>query len=307
MVKAARQRETVKCQHCQRRFRAITWRHLTLIHGYDPEHPIEEYKRRFGLRIAISDEVRKRISEKKEEFWDGKGQHWTNEQILSEILRYYARSKPLRVPVRLSLAARRHFGTFQSAVELAGLDYVEAMGVFDRERVIATIKSLAAAGERLDSTHVRENHSALHSAAIRLFPSSWSKALAAAGLDPAAHKYNTRCRWTRESAEEWVRTRNSKRQSILARATPRDLQRFIWSRFKLSWTAFVESLGIPYPGIKKRRDWTREKVLAEIRERAKSGRPMNYKAVQREYQALVQQAKKFFGTWDAARAAADVT
>jgi len=72
------------------------------------------------------------------------------------------------------------------------------------------------------------------------------------------------------------------------------------------WTDFVESLGIPYPGIKKRRDWTRAALLSEIQRWQAEGNPLNYRAVKNTYQALIHQARKYFGSWDAARAAAGV-
>ena len=37
------------------------------------------------------------------------------------------------------------------------------------------------------------------------------------------------------------------------------------ARLGMRWSEFVESLGIPYPGVKPRRDWSAEAVLSEIR------------------------------------------
>ncbi len=76
---------------------------------------------------------------------------------------------------------------------------------------------------------------------------------------------------------------------------------------KIGWADFVESAGIHYPGIKKRVNfWTRETVLEEIRRWHAEGHPMHYRGVRRGYEALLQQAKKHFKSWDAARAAAGV-
>jgi hypothetical protein len=72
------------------------------------------------------------------------------------------------------------------------------------------------------------------------------------------------------------------------------------------WADFVESLGIAYPGIKKRRDWTKGKLIEEIRRWKAEGHRLNDRAVKFEYQALIHQARKFFGSWDRARAAARV-
>src|SRR5438477_11002533 len=75
----------VICEHCGRKFGAITFRHLRNIHGYEGEHPILEYKARFGLRYAFSDEARVKVSDAKDMFWEERGQHWTKERVLAEI------------------------------------------------------------------------------------------------------------------------------------------------------------------------------------------------------------------------------
>ena len=88
---------------------------------------------------------------------------------------------------------------------------------------------------------------------------------------------------------------------------PRKIKDFVWQSLKIGWADFVESAGIPYPGIRKRQNfWTREKVLEEIRRWDAEGHPMNYRAVKLDYAALHHQARKYFKSWDAARAAAGV-
>ena len=50
--------------------------------------------------------------------------------------------------------------------------------------------------------------------------------------------------------------------------------------------------------------WTKEKVLAEIRRWHSEGHPMHYGGVRTGYEIPLQQAKKHFKSWDAARASA---
>src|SRR5258708_20101761 len=117
----------------------------------------------------------------------------------------------------------------------------------------------------------------LYCADIKVLPKSWGKALQAAGLDPMEHK-KRRGRWKRKQAEAWVRKRIDKGLSVLARDVPRDLRGFVVDALKTNWTQFVESLGIPYPGIKKRRDWSSDALIAEIRRWAAEGHPTNPKS-----------------------------
>ncbi len=49
------------CQHCLRDFAAITVSHLRSQHGYEGDHPIADYKQRFGVPKAACPEVRQKI------------------------------------------------------------------------------------------------------------------------------------------------------------------------------------------------------------------------------------------------------
>jgi hypothetical protein len=311
MTREARQPpDYVTCQICGRKYRAITARHLRQIHGYQDDHPILGYKSEFGLRYAICPDSRKKISLAKESFWEKRGQHWTRKDVVKEIRRLHRAGRRLRrntVPVRLYEIGRRLFGTWQAAVESAGLPYEKVSGVrrWSRQRVIQRIQQLAADGVPLHCTLIKQRYPYLHRAAIRLFPLSWAKALQAAGFDPDEHR-KPMGHWSDEHARDWVRERVARNQSILARDAPPDLVDFVHKRLGASWTDFVESLGIVYPGIKKRRDWSKKKLLEEMRRWKAEGHRLNYRSIKSEYQALIHQARKFYGSWDRARAAARV-
>jgi hypothetical protein len=300
----------VTCKHCMKDYRAITVFHLRNIHGYEGDHPVNDYKREFGLQWASCGESRKKKSEAKGDFWAKRGQHWTRDTLLAEIRRIHRTGRSLRrtrVAVRLYEAGRRLFGSWQGAIEEAGLNFEEATGVrrWTPERVIEAIHALAEQGIPLSASYIAANHPSLYTAAIKRFPSSWGKALQAADIDPKEHK-TPRGRWDRPRAEAWVRSRAAKGRSLLARAVPDDLVGFVHRRLQTGWGEFVESLGLPYPGIKKCRDWTKKKLLEEIRRWKRAGHRLNYRAVKSEYQALIHQARKYYGSWDRARAAAGV-
>lgn len=254
--------------------------------------------------------VTKEEREAKESFWAKRGQHWNVDTLLAAIRRTHKSRGTLRrqrVPVRLYEAGRRFFGTWQAAVEKAGLNYEDANGIrrWTPAKVVAAIRKLAERGVSLAASYVEQHHQTLFNAAVKRFPFSWAKALQAAGFDPSKHK-TRRGRWDRQRAAEWVQKRAARGKSLLARAAPDDLVAFVHSRLRTSWPDFVESVGVPYPGIKKRRDWTKQKLCDEIRRWKAEGHRLNYRAVKLEYQALIHQARKFFGSWDRACAAAHV-
>ena len=300
----------VVCKHCGRRFGAINAPHLRSQHGYTSEHPVREYKKRFALDSASSADARGKITESRIEFWEARKQHWTHDKILGEIRRRYQAGESLKskqVPNSLMLAASRRFGSWAVALQMASLDYdtITSRRSWTRDKVIAEIRKLEADQIPLNASWIMRRYGALYCAAIKLFPKSWGKALQAAGFDPFEHK-KRRGRWKKKQAEAWVRKRIDKGLSLVAGDVPRDLRYFVHDALKMNWTSYVESFGIPYPGIKKRRDWTKDTLVEEIRRWAAEGHRTNRKSVSREYQALIPQAIKYFGTWDAARAAAGV-
>jgi hypothetical protein len=311
MARAIRQpADHVTCRHCWKDYRAITVLHLRNLHGYKGDHPVNEYKRRFNLQSALCREGREKISIEKEVFWARRGQHWTPARVLAAIRRLRRSGRSQRrqdISVRLYQAGRRYFGTWQAAVEQVGLNYLKVTGIrrWSREKVVEEIRELAERGIPLSATHIAAHHAALFTAAVKQFPRSWAKALRAAGYDPDEHKL-PRGRWDGKGAAEWVRKSHSMGKSILARDAPRDLVDFVHNRLRTGWTDFVETIGIPYPGIKKRRDWSKRLLLSEIRRWSEEGHALNYRAVKQEYQALIHQARKFYGSWDPARAAAGV-
>jgi hypothetical protein len=302
--------DSVTCQHCGRRFRAITAVHLRKIHGYQDDNPVLVYKSEFNIPFAMCPDARNKIREAKEVFWEERGQHWTPEQVVTEIQRIHRAGGRLRrndVPIKLYQVGRRLFGAWRAAVERAGLHYEQVSGVrrWNQEKVIERIQQLAAEGSPLHGSHIKQVHPHLHRAAVKLFPSGWGKALRAAGFDPDEHRL-VQGRWDSQSAEDWARNQAGNRKSILARDVPPDLLDFVYKRLGTGWADFVESLGIPYPGVKKRRDWSKKVLLSEIRRWKAERRRLNYRAVRYEYQALILQARKYYGSWDRARAAAGV-
>ena len=311
MMRTAKISDVVTCKHCRKEYRAITVSHLRTVHDYRGEHPVRDYKRRFGLKHAECAEVGKLRSESADRNWEERGQHWTRKRLIVEIRRMHQAGECLRFTVvypRLRLPANRFFGSWRAAVEAAGIKYDQLLLVrrWSPEEIVAAIRKLADERVPLNRTYIERHYPALAAAARTTFPTSWGKALWAAGFDPAAHK-KPKGPWDKAKALRWVLVRFEQRQSLMARDVPPGLKGFVWQTLKIGWADFVESAGIPYPGIKKRQNfWTREKVLEEIRRWHAEGHAMHYRGVRRSYEALLQQARKYFKTWDAARAAAGV-
>jgi hypothetical protein len=298
--------DQIVCLLCGETYRAITYLHLKRIHGFEGEHPVWDYKEMFGLEVAVCEEVRERAREVQVERHKKAGRHWTKARILREIRRRRSMRHGLamsRVPVALGLAARRTYGSWEAAVRAAGADPARhrLRGTWDRERVVAEIRDLVRRKARLTGTDVERHHPELHGAAFRTY-GNWSAALRAAGLDPSRHRKGKK--WTVETVAAWVRRTHARSGDIRQVGVPTAAVACVARELGLRWSAFVESLGIPYPGQKKRLDWTKRSVLTEIRRLREQGLPLNDRAVRAQSPGLVRQARQRFGSWDAALRAA---
>lgn len=121
------------------------------------------------------------------------GNRWSKETIGFEILRLYTAGEPLNYGevqknnLRLLRAAVRYFGSWQKAIEFAGLDYdqIRRYKVWTEDRIIEQIRVYHERGEDLSWRHVSTHlDPPLAAAAIRCVRfGTWEKALEAAGLD----------------------------------------------------------------------------------------------------------------------------
>jgi hypothetical protein len=300
--------DAVRCLLCDRTYRAVNYMHLKMRHGFDGEHPVADYKRRFGLMTAACRATRRIMRRCREDYWEDRGQHWPRERVLAELRRRARDGRPLapsRLGVAFALAVRHRFGTWDRAMRRAGLD-PEAHRLtrrWDAARIAAAIRDRRAAHQPISASAVEREDYGLYRAAFREHR-NWGRALRAAGLDPREHREPPK--WSLDRAREWISASRAAGRPITTRLVPPGLVRRVGRDADLTWVEFVESLGIRYPGPHSRRDWTDAKVLAEIRERRRRGLPLNRNSVAENGQSLTHQARNRFGSWDGALRAAGI-
>lgn len=124
---------------------------------------------------------------------------WTRELVLEEIKRRRAEGLPLNeweAGSYLTSPARRLFGSWQKAINAAGLTYGEIKkgsnrkkGWWTPNRVLMRIRQLEKQGVRLNSKNMHQHHAALLDGGKRFF-GSWYQALRAADIDYRKHARN---------------------------------------------------------------------------------------------------------------------
>src|SRR5260221_3623471 len=131
VAKKDNERYSVVCRHCGKGYKAISASHLQRKHGYQGEHPILDYKKRFGLDWAFSGETLAAMranSKARHEEWLAK---WPSERVLAVIQQKFAEvkaGKPYARDGALTCAAPRGFGSFRAATRKAGVGCAEVAG-----------------------------------------------------------------------------------------------------------------------------------------------------------------------------------
>lgn len=302
--------DSVTCRLCGKEYRSINYSHLRRAHRFRTAHPVTEYKRRFGLRWAASEDCRDKIRRAKVDYYEREGRHWTQERILKCIRTRHARGQSL-VPARLKAsslalyeAAHRLLGGWRPALQAAGLDperHFAHPPPLSRKELLRALRMAYRRGDLRRGTRMKANNSRLVSASFRTH-GSWLAALREAGVP---RLYRPQVRWTKLEVARQIRRRLREGRTILGKdvqGEERRLYKAAVALFRSPWADVIESLGFRYPG---RRTWTSEKVIAEIGRLKRSGKPLNRDFVERQIDAsFVHVAVRRFGSWDGALRAA---
>jgi hypothetical protein len=194
---------------------------------------------------------------------------WSQQSILEEILRRYGAQEDLsysgvtREHLSLLRAATRYFGTWQAAIERAGLSYEEIRRyrIWTNERIVARIRELHAQGADLSWRHVATQlDPGLAAAATKKSHfGSWKTALEQAGLDYA--QIRRYLDWSEEEVLRRLRDRHTEGKALNAKSMERENVPLITAarrRFP-SWDRALSAAGLDYRGIVLRTPFKRSK------------------------------------------------
>ena len=206
----------------------------------------------------------------------------------------------------LLAAGIRYFSTWRAAVESAAIPYdsVRKYRDWSKERIVETIQRLEKEGVDLSfRSMMLSKYASMVYAAIR--PNhfgAWKDALSAAGLAPEEiYRYRS---WDDETIISEIRRLNDEGADLSSKKMDETSNQLIATarrRFG-NWGTAVERAGIDYSTIRRRRRWTRELVLEEIRQLQKAGVDLRSGEIRYQHPALFAAACKdrFFGSWSKA-------
>ncbi len=250
---------------------------------------------------------------------DNRNKSWNNQTVIEEVKAWNQAGKPLyshymRQNYQELLAAGiRYYGSWRTAVEAAGIAYdsIRKYRDWSKERIISTIQELEKQGVDLSfRSMMLSKYAPMVYAAIR--PNhfgSWKDALAAAGLAPEEiYRYRS---WDDDQIITEIKRLKDSGADLSSKKMDETANPLIATarrRFG-NWGAALERAGIDYNLIRRRRRWTREQILGEIRELNTKGADLRSGEIRRQNPALFAAACKprFFGSWSKALQASQVT
>nr|CAA9212763.1 hypothetical protein AVDCRST_MAG63-55 [uncultured Armatimonadetes bacterium] len=194
---------------------------------------------------------------------------WNKDTIAQEILRRHEVEEDLsysgmaRENLSLLRAATRYFGTWQEAVEFAGLNYdeIRKYKVWTDKRITERIRELHARGEDLSWRHVSLglDPSLAAAATKKSHFGSWKAALEAAGLNyDDIRRYQD---WNDDEVLRRVRDLYAQGKRLNAKTMEQENITLITAarrRFP-SWDRALAAAGLDYRGIVMRSPFTRRR------------------------------------------------
>lgn len=207
-------------------------------------------------------------------------------------------------------AASYHFGSYRAAVEKAGVPYVQHLQRprWTKQTVIAEIKRAKRAGRDLHwgaVTRKRDDLCRAAHAAIspRLF-GSWPRALHAAGID--ADEVAIYRRWDQHTIAFELRSRAADGEPLNSGSLQKDDPGLHSAclRFFGSYADALRAAGIDPAKHRRRRAWTKDRVVEALRQRLRKMKAPTDVAIRRDDPPLYGAATRLFGSLKLALAAA---
>ena len=225
---------------------------------------------------------------------------WPKRRILATIQDKYVRGLCPQISGfgdrSLTHAARREFGSWQAALEAAGIKIqIKKRRYWSKETVVAELRRHVS---ETGLTFVPEKNRSLYAVAVKYF-GNWMSALAAAGLQ------SPRRRWSQAAVIQHLRERLEQGLSLSAGKVHLEDHSLVAAarHYCGSWQNALALIGVAA----KTRRWSRQLIVEELRRRASAGLSLSSTFIRyHEDPNLIAAANRHFGGWRLAKAAAGV-
>jgi len=230
-----------------------------------------------------------------------KNRRWTNRRVINAIQDRYVQGQPIDIA-----------GFGDTALRYAGFDTrrIKTLHAYSREGVTKEIRRMCLSGYGLSAARNQRRDRRLYRAAIQHF-GTWKAALQAAGIDPKhAHLASKPRQLDKQKILQALQQRHQAGQSLCWNEVCLENHAMATAAKHAfgGWCKALVAAGIePEPRrVTSGRKWDKERVIAQIQERQRQGKPLTYSAVRRDHPGLTQAARRYFGRWRAALEAAGI-
>ena len=253
---------------------------------------------------------------------------WNRKSILHWVLERQSQGKPVRAKNALAYNSYMYhvavsaFGSWAGVLAAAGINIPLRKGAGARspKQVLSAIQRASVKPESLCYSNIRKRRRSLLEAGEKHF-GSWWKALIVAGIDPESARLTHR--WDRVSIIEAILDRAVKNEPLaVTKISPRSLGD--WGiRLFGSWTDALRAAGLDpnqYVGVrsatvfedsharvganrqraKREQKWSRDRIVSELRQLIREGKPINMGWLKAENSSLYGAIRRYFDSWDTA-------
>lgn len=206
---------------------------------------------------------------------------WNTDSIAGEILHRYQANLDLsysgmtKEALPLLRAATRYFGSWQAAIEYAGLNYddIRKYRSWTKERIVERIRELHAQNADLSWRHVSLtlDPSLAAAATKKSHFGSWRSALDAAGLDyDEIRRYHD---WSEDEVIRRIRDMYAQGEPLNAKSMEKkDITLITAARRRFpSWDKTLTAAGLDYKGIVVRAPFRRKRKTESVRPTSPGG------------------------------------
>ena len=207
----------------------------------------------------------------------------------------------------LLFAAIYYFKNWSHALTSCGIDAKKARRhqIWSRNRIKRELISLNKQGEDLSWKEFEKKHRFLLYAGIEYF-GTWKNALSTIGLDYS--KIKKPHEWSKEKILKEIMSLKEQGIDLSYRAMRRQGYGDLLGSGQFyfgNWGKAVIKAGLDYNKIKKREDWSKEKIIATIKVLHKQGVDLSYNELRRAgYGKLASMGIHYFPNWGKAIEAA---
>lgn len=207
----------------------------------------------------------------------------------------------------LRTVARKVFGSWDKAIQIAGLNYsgIKKTKERSKENIIVELKNRINRGLPINQRSLMKDDIALFSASVSYF-GTFGNAIEACGIDYSSIKAHEE--WTKEKI--FLKLRQRKENGLLLNmASIQQEDSHLYSaifRHFGNFEKMFQEIGIDYNQIKKLKYWTKEEIIGKLQKRYESNLPLNSTFLEKNDNSLYTACRNHFGDYETALKQADI-